>query len=439
MPQQELVFSQQIQTPPPDRHLYQPASSPSAESIGLNRLLNSPHGSYVLQWQAAHSPQPLRNLQKQFPILKEATIVQYQRNNKFWYVLLDGPFKDRQTAMDALQSSPRAGMMNQLYPWTRSIASIQKLNLIRPQDITPNLAYEPEGMAQDNNYSNPDVQNTDAMFASISPAYPNMDQLAQYPSIYDEPAQPQRGYQSEPDHRYKKSKARSAYQERNNRQQTTYSNRLSSRQKQSILEDSAPGSYTIQWLASHKKATLVRVQKRYAYLGDTEILQYRKRGKKWYVLISKAYDSQSLAKRALEQPTFARMSTRLYPRVRSVESLRQLTKTPKTSVKRQLAENTSVKSILNAPKDGYTIQWFAANKPEAIQKMKQRFPELASAVTVHYRRNKKDWYVLLQGQFGSSSEALDHIKSPVVKDAAQVLYPWTRPVNSLKKLSIQES
>lgn len=445
MPAQESMFSRRIQEPAPDDRPYQSTVTPSAEGIGLNRLLNSPHGSYVLQWQAAHSPQPLRELQKQFPVLKEATIVQYQRNGKFWYVLLDGPFKNRQVATNALQSSPRADMMNRLYPWTRSIASIQKLDLVHPDRIMSNPAYERTAMVREYNDPATEVQGTDRMFASISPAYPNMEQPVQYPSVYDERVfQPRDQYQP----RYERPAASTSY--RNNhqevdyndpgeRRQTTYQPRRKPRQKQNMTLDATPGSYTIQWMASHRKETLERVQKRYAYLGDTQIIQYRKRGKDWYVLISKTYDSQYLARRALEQPTFARIATRLYPRIRSVDSLRQLADAQKASVRKQLAKNKSAPGILDDQKNGYTIQWFAANRPDAIKKMKQRFPELAAAVTVHYRRNQKDWYVLLQGQFDSSSEALDLLKSPVMKDAVQVLHPWTRPMNSLKNLGIQES
>ena len=176
-------------------------------------------------------------------------------------------------------------------------------------------------------------------------------------------------------------------------------------------------------------------------------------------MASPAYDNLAMAKRALEQPAYARIATRLYPRVRPVESLRQLVALSKPASQDQritasqhrsrLSRRPSASpaqpdsrhptSLLQNSDGSYTIQWFAANKPESIKKMKQRFPELASAITVHYRRNQKDWYVLLQGQFRSSSEALSIIKSPVMQDAVRVLHPWTRPLTSLKKLGIRET
>ena len=96
-----------------------------------------------------------------------------------------------------------------------------------------------------------------------------------------------------------------------------------------------------------------------------------------------------------------------------------------------------VNELLNSPDDSYTIQWFAASNRQTIDKLKQRFPELASAVTVHVQRNHKDWYVLVQGQYINSQEAIRALKSPAMKNIALILHPWTRPVESLKKLRRQ--
>ena len=446
----------------------QPVSVAEAESQSLNRLLNAQHGSYVLQWLAAHTPKPLRELQSYYPVLQEAAIVQYRRNGKEWYVLLDGPFKDRNSANEALQAAPRSGMINKLYPWTRSVASIQKLDLIRP-DITDPIPEQPVLADQ---YSMPigSPQPTETMFASIAPAYPSMEQTPDYSYEYPDyntvpqpqphdyninPSQQQTQY-----HHQQQTEPLRGYQRNTERQSSRRYQREQEREKEpeNILE-APPGSYTIQWLASSKRETLERVKQRFPYLEDAQVIQYRKRGRVWYVLASPAYDNLAMAKRALEQPAYARIATRLYPRVRPVDKLRQLAAQSKPApqdqritasqqrsrLSRQLSASTALPdrsrptSLLQNSDGSYTIQWFAANKPESIKKMKQRFPELASAVTVHYRRNQKDWYVLLQGQFNSSSEALSIIKSPVMQDAVRVLHPWTRPMTSLKKLGIQET
>ena len=440
----------------------QPVAVEVAEHESLNRLLNAPHGSYVLQWLAAHTDKPLRKLQSYYPVLQQAAIVQYRRNGKKWYVLLDGPFSNRHSATAALNAAPRSGMINKLYPWTRSVASIQKLDLIRP-DISNPAPDQPIVASQAaDQFSRPvgSPQPAETMFASIAPAYPSMEQTSSY--SYDDTEYHSTTAPEPVDyntHLFQQPTQRPEPQRSYKRRSLKQSDRVRRQKEPERVLDAPPGSYTIQWLASSRKETLERAKQRYAYLEDAQVIQYRKRGRHWYILASPAYDSPALAKRALEQPAYARIATRLYPRVRSVDSLRQLVALGKPAQSNPTATSTSQYSLrrtrqpeppvqqqnnradtLLINSDGsYTIQWFAANKPDSIEKMKQRFPELASAVTVHYRRNQKDWYVLLQGQFRSSGEALSVIKSPVMQDAVRVLHPWTRPLTSLKKLGIRET
>ncbi|MET4692217.1 SPOR domain-containing protein [Endozoicomonas lisbonensis] len=441
----------------------QPVTFAEAESQNLNRLLNAPHGSYVLQWLAAHTPKPLRELQNYYPVLQEAAIVQYRRNGKEWYVLLDGPFNDRNSATEALQAAPRSGMINKLYPWTRSVASIQKLDLVRP-DITNPIPEQPV-LADQYNMPVGSPQPAETMFASIAPAYPSMEQASDYSYEYPDyntVTQPEsHDYNTNPFQQpiqYNQQKPEHLRGYKRNTERQSSQQYQQEKESEKVLE-APPGSYTIQWLASSKRETLERTKQRFPYLEDAQVIQYRKRGRNWYVLASPAYGSLAMAKRALEQPAYARIATRLYPRVRPVDSLRQLVALSKPARQDQritasqhrsrLSRQPSASpaqpvrnhpgSLLQNSDGSYTIQWFAANKPESIKKMKQRFPELASAITVHYRRNQKDWYVLLQGQFSSSSEALSIIKSPVMQDAVRVLHPWTRPLTSLKKLGIRET
>lgn len=146
------------------------------------------------------------------------------------------------------------------------------------------------------------------------------------------------------------------------------------------------------------------------------------------------FNSQEAAQKALSLPPLSRLTARLYPWVRSAEGIRQLLALSKKADTGVLADNSPLRQMMASPDSRYTIQWYAANQPEVIQRMKQRFPVLSDAVTVYFRRNKKDWYVLLQGQFRSSQEAISAMRSPAMREAARVLHPWTRPVNSLKAL-----
>lgn len=478
---------------------YQPVSEVNSELESLEQLLNAPHGSFALQWLAAHTTEPLKELQQTYPVLGSATIVQYRRKNKLWYVLLDGPFDSRKDANQALNQAPRSLLANRLYPWTRSIASIQKLDLIRPDELIQPSGLEEQRLAKEYDYPSSTQGNSEHLFASIAPAYPKVE-----PSYREEPEQDSRHYTSKPayeerrydesrysesrydepryeepvfsEHRYEEMDQNYAYQEQaytrkerpesryrksyRDSRHSTYSHQERSGRyrfkerdrsrkpdhqsrpevaRRSILE--APnGSYTIQWLASTRKEALERTQRRFSNLRNAQIVHYRKRNKDWYVLVSEVYLSKTLAQNALNQPAFARISTRLYPRVRAVSTLKKLIagKIQKPQPQTISARKADpLDTILKSPENSYTIQWFAANRPEAIEKMKQRFPELKSATTAHYRKNDKDWYVLLQGQFNSSRDALSTIKSPQLKDAVRILHPWTRPVKSLKNLDIQ--
>ncbi|KEQ11779.1 SPOR domain-containing protein [Endozoicomonas numazuensis] len=454
---------------------YRQAAPQQQTQQRVTQLLSAEHGSFVIQWLATHTEEPLRDLQRRFPVLQQATIVRYQRKNKDWFVLLDGPFLDRQSAMTALSSPPRLLMTDKLYPWTRSLASIQKLNLIMPGELR-----EPGDPSQPANsqryaYDPPIRPDSNRLFASIAPAYPQVQPQEPYRDYNTDPyqvAEPQirSSYQSdpyaeEPDLNYQeprqryaqitpevdRSGARKHYQQdgysaysaqeevseyRRSRETREY--RKSA--KRSILEASR-NSYAIQWLAGPRRDTLERVRRRYKELSDAQIIHYRKGRRDWFLLVGPPHSSKSKANRALSTPELARASTRLYPRVRSVNELQNLV-TGKPKQARQVRSEVVAKpqgTIISGPGKSYTIQWFAANKPEAIEKMKKRFPELKSAVTARYRKNQKDWYVLLQGQFTNSKEALAVIKSPQLKDAARVLHPWTRSVKSLKKLQAWES
>lgn len=483
--------------------------SDASESAILLELLNSPDNHYVLQWMAANERQSLEEVKQRYPILRDATIAQYRRSDKDWFVLLDGPYPSRVAAMAALQSSPRTQMARELYPWTRSVASIQQLNLIRPDigtkrlanryaneypaqarfevpatqpaianttypspssyDIARSPAQESRDVSQSvaygrefDNISYPsypptiDEQSIREMYASIEPAY-----RSRLPEVADEP-----DYN---DYQPVEPPARQSYHSSERFSVTPLPS-------EDVLS-AEPGSYTIEWMASGRRATLERAQRRYKEFNDTQILHYRRYNRDRYVLVSKIFGNRRDAVGALSRPSLSRVSARLTPRVRQIGYLQKLVdqipqkhrqtaktepvryqrpkprysqpvrrvaptrnKPAKTTAQRYASapkiRPASDEALYSAPNNSYTIQWFAANNIESVEKMQARFPELKHARTVHFRRNQKDWYVLLQGQFGNSAEAIAAIKNPALRQAMLVLHPWTRPVKSLKKLQI---
>ena len=492
--------------------------SDASEAALLMELLNSPDNHYVLQWLAANDRTPLEQLKQRYPVLQDATIAHYKRSGKDWYVLLDGPYSNRIAAMAALESSPRAQMSRELYPWTRSLASIQRLDLIRPNQNNEQLAKQytsdsssykgreiPAAQPSIANFVYPEksVQSYDIIQPAIQQALPSEQTMAygqefennyySYPSaISDQP--PQEMYASiEPAYRSRvreqttgevdynqpiqKPVAQQDYNDYEPSEEAVTGETVTGYLPSEDVLNAKPDNYTIEWMSSNHRAALERAQRRYEEFRDTQILQYQRYNRNRYVLVSKIFGNRRDAVGALSRPSLSRVSARLTPRIRQIGYLQKLvdhsprgyrrtaeiqraqSQQPVPRYRQPVRRTAPVKSqpvkgtILRyaksptpdahpdqlafaTPGKGYTIQWFAANNAESVEKMKRRFPELAKAETVHFRRNNRDWYVLLQGRYRNSHEAVTAIKNPALKQAMLVLHPWTRPVNSLKKLQI---
>ena len=504
----------------PEREV--PAGLPSSdvsESAVLIELLNSPGNHYVLQWLAANERRPLEELKRRYPVLQHATIAQYQRSGRDWFVLLDGPYDNRAAAMAALESPPRAHMAKELYPWTRSVASILRLDLNRPEPLRGQLAHRGNSYQQDNT----EVLNYEIPATQPSIAFTDYNQIAtsgyQQPYQFGQPTEQMlaygQGFENNQDQNYPNGISPEATSEMyasispahhgsmweepqpleeiryfefpedkeaflsKNRKPEKPVERVYHWSESDDVLNANPRSYTIEWMFSSRKASLERARQRYKELRDTQILYYRKYGRDRFVLVSKIFGNRHDAVEALFRPSLAKVSSRFAPKVKRIGDLQQLTKDfqqkaqqtvqaksyarkkepvrrYKPATKQYEPQPAPAKNqqrynrvtpqqevvqkpqniIYNAPGNSYTIQWFAANRPDAVENMKRRFPELASAQTVHFRKNQKDWYVLVQGQYRTSKEAIAAIKSPELKQAMLVLHPWTRPVNSLRKLDI---
>ncbi|USE36038.1 SPOR domain-containing protein [Endozoicomonas sp. SCSIO W0465] len=585
------------QNKPDEKQLYAESyhslSIEARNTESLVTILDAPRDHYVLQWMAAKEREQLELLKQRHPVLNDATIAEYKRSGKVWYVLLDGPYPSHIAAMAALDSPPRSHMAKELYPWTRSLASIHKLDITRPKYPVERLVennqpdYPPELSMRDSN-NNP-------INYDISYSTEQNNQLSQY---QQQPYFAQQPYSQQPQVEMSLNRGNNSYataQAAYNQSQSADMNTvpygsefdgkaysgLSSDQKYRILPEQAnpqemyvsitpaystkisqqhspgsvdyniankpaspvpeyreqrgyekpepilpsinvlaanPESYTIEWMNASRKASLERAKLRYSELKNTQIIHYQSNNRNRYALVSMLFVNRSAALDALLTPSLSRVSARFSPKVRQIAYLQSLVKTtpqathawakpgiePSINKRQWIGQDSSVEktyfvhreefnqlpaeaslrrstevdtpathqqpvvhktsnraqplrvnpsyqpdnnyeqpdnhqyvnALLNSPEDSYTIQWFAASNPETIEKLKQRFPELASAVTVHVQRNQKDWYVLVQGQYSNSQEAIRALKSPAMKNVALILHPWTRPVKSLKKLQI---
>ena len=457
------------------------SSDHSAESEALLNLLAAPSKHFVLQWMAAKERSQLEALRDRYPVLQNATIAEYKRSGKTWYVLLDGPYSSRKEAMAELAASPRSHMAQELYPWTRSLASIQKLDIIKPDfateqiaGITPpalpahmanvepieyDISYSPNNQAT---YAPPAAQlNIPYGMEFSSDADFNLEQqaAARQPtpeSFYGNTAS---AYLSTPATR-QYTRQRLDF----NAQETSKTPPRVS-QNQSVLTPAAdvltanPERYTIEWMSASRKASLERVQSRYNELQDTQIIHYQSNNKSRYALVSMLFTDRDDALDTLLMPSLAQVSARFAPKVRQVAYLQSLAGVENQLVSEQvvngrpliakdkMAEKTYLADLSRQVdqyqqnnvlpgQNSYTIQWFSSSDPQAIDKLKQRFPELAAANTVRIKHNQKDWYVLVQGQYRTSEDAIKALQSPAMKNIAMILHPWTRPLSSLKPLQI---
>ena len=539
-------------------------------------LLQSPKDHYVLQWMAAKERSQLEALKQRYPILKNATIAQYQRSGVTWFVLLDGPYPSRIAAMAELETPPRSHMATELYPWTRSMASIQKLDQLQleyptrqladnlqaeylpvptPQQLaaasdynnTYKVTYKSEGSDQTLTYEEPykesyeqRYQRTDdsqsyqsypsdqpqtgyksmngkahraetqkPVFSNNSITYGNefnegvntVSASDQNYRVYPEEAAPQEMYVSiTPAYRstIAEQQAPLDYNIQGNYSQTEPAPAFTNRKLRAEPEKppktpnvltANPKSYTIEWMNGSRKASLERARLRYSELQGTQIIHYRRNNRNRYALVSMLFINRSEALDALLTPSLSRVSTRFSPRIRQVGYLQSLVESTQrvannealksrekslykrrsinkhynsdkaylvnrsnrqqrnvqpTLYQRQPPKNvtptTSVtqkvqpRSFLDGSTNSYTIQWFSSSTLESVEKLKQRFPELASAETVHIKRNKKSWYILVQGNYRNSQDAITALKSPAMQNIAMILHPWTRPLSSLKKM-----
>jgi len=92
-------------------------------------------------------------------------------------------------------------------------------------------------------------------------------------------------------------------------------------------------------------------------------------------------------------------------------------------------------TVLDVSGDHYVIQWMAATRISNLHDVKQRFPELLRTNIVSFKSGDVQWFVLVSDTFDSKNEAQRYLASdPELMLATQLLKPWSRSVDGLKKL-----
>ena len=196
------------------------------------------------------------------------------------------------------------------------------------------------------------------------------------------------------------------------------------------------GAYTIQWMKAGSPDVLRDIRGRFPQLTNAEIVMLSRKSNMQYVLIQGRYSDNQSVRQALNNPQLSNLAKHLQAKPRPMASLKNGTQLVNKPVFTHvsLPIDRQISNILMAPEGSYTIQWLAANKPRMLNQLKMRYPELDNAELVHFRRNEKDWYVLVQGQYASSYEAKQALERPELQQLARQLRPWARSVSGLRQV-----
>ncbi len=119
------------------KHLFQ-ALSPWPKAIGSlkindmpetlkvqHNISSLPQGGYVIQWAASNDVAYLHRLQQGYPQFSRAKILKLQRSGLSSYILVDGYYSDRLSAIDSLSGPSASDLVQFLHPKARPIASLR--------------------------------------------------------------------------------------------------------------------------------------------------------------------------------------------------------------------------------------------------------------------------------------------------------------------------
>ena len=105
------------------------------------------------------------------------------------------------------------------------------------------------------------------------------------------------------------------------------------------------------------------------------------------------------------------------------------------SVMPQSVDRTlSVAALKMSAPGSHTVQWYAAETVAEAQKFKAHNPRLKNALIAQTRNQGRKWYLVLQGIYRDSRQAMKALQQPDIARTANMLSPWVRPVASLRML-----
>ncbi|MGB1271474.1 MAG: hypothetical protein ACPG5T_05325, partial [Endozoicomonas sp.] len=432
--QKPVDYNIQDTPPQPEQkpdHYPKPRPSPKPD---INILTANPL-SYTIEWMAGSRKASLDRARLRYSELQDTQIIHYRRNNRNRFVLVSLLFVNRSDALDALLTPSFSRISARFSPRVRQVGDLQALVGSTPQpsqfqakakEDTSNRqalnSYRPE---TDLNWEIPAGTRDASTYLvnnhkTVRSQEPDLRQTQiPAPEAATSPINNHTGYERENPSQHQWARSQNPVLQ--SHQPVIKSHQPVMKSHQPVVKSHQPVMKSRQPVVKSHQPVMKSHQP--VIESHQPVSNHHQ---PWN------NNSRSANHQLANQPIISDQQARISPS--TPDRQKQLYAYQPES--QPIQKTVSAKRILNSTEKSYTIQWFSANNPASIQQIRERFPELSSAVTLKMHRGGKDWYVLVQGQFRSSQEAIAAIKSPAMKHATLVLHPWTRPVNSLKKLQL---
>ena len=248
---------------------------PVDKASSVPALKMSAPGSHTIQWYAAETLVEARNFKAHHASLKNALVVKTRNQNRTWYLVLQGIYRDSRQAMTALQQPEISRTASTLSPWVRPVAGLQ---MLQAAGVVSHPVVKRSQVITMPPPSRSVRQQDTVVRAVVKPA----------PKVI-KPIKP------EP---------------------------VASR-----LLQSPDNHFTIQWFADNRLAKVQQFQKFHPKLADARIVHFRRGDKDWYVLLSGVFANNRQAVGFLKSDNWRKLARQLNPWTRSFKGLKKLSAT----------------------------------------------------------------------------------------------------------------
>ncbi|WP_018691568.1 SPOR domain-containing protein [Algicola sagamiensis] len=128
---EEIVSIETVKEPPTPmaNEAGPPQLEQTHEQIYLNRfdhqkILDFPEGTYILQLAGLSQESVMKKFISEYQQLNDLLVYQTQRQSKDWYIVLMGPFQNRDDAKSHISSLPKS--LQKQSPWSKPTKAVQE-------------------------------------------------------------------------------------------------------------------------------------------------------------------------------------------------------------------------------------------------------------------------------------------------------------------------